>query len=205
MKLLFIGLLWGQENTTLFWSKLNPYGGISFQAVDIAFAGQPVFSNPPPYTGLLVGAHYPYTSSKDERFSFGPASHLCISLQLTGGLRTQYLIQVPLVAEVRYGARATRFNEQHVGIALASGLNFVNFQLLYITNSGITGKINQVFVSPVVSAEVIFNPTRSNATGVRFHVTPLRVRRNTKFVNFIDPIPIDYLNWAFTVLYYFGG
>ncbi|MGQ9863483.1 MAG: hypothetical protein ACUVRD_03230 [Bacteroidia bacterium] len=205
MKALLIGLLWAQDNTTSFWGKLNPYGGISFQAVDIAFAGQPLFSNPPPYTGLLVGAHYSYTSSKDERFSFGPASHVCLSLQLSGGLRTQYLIQVPAVLEVRYGARATRFNEQHVGIALAGGLNFVNFQLLYLTASGITGRINEVLLSPVVSAEVIVNPTRSSATGIRFHVTPLRVRRNTKLVDSIDPIPLDYLNWAFTILYYFGG
>ncbi|MCS7162560.1 MAG: hypothetical protein NZ958_04425 [Bacteroidia bacterium] len=184
------------------WAKLNPFFGGELCFIDIRFLNTPLFSYPTNYWGISLGSNYTYFRTENEVFAAGPGAQITGAFQFLGRYGTNWLLQIPLYAYARLGAGATAYNIQRLGIGGGVGVRFTTFQLTYTSVSGnYVGKMRQTFFNPTAFAEVTFNFRRTSPTTIRFYLDLLPSRRNTAIMGSIDPVPLDFRTFGFSILY----
>jgi hypothetical protein len=185
-----------------FWAKLNPFFGGELSFIDIRFLNAPLFSYPTNYWGLTAGSNYTYFRTENEVFALGPGVQLSGAFQFLGQYGTNWMIQVPVYGYARFGAGATAYNVQRLGIGAGAGIRLTSFQLTYSSLSGnYVGKLRQTFVNPTAFAEVTFNFRRVSLTTLRIYMDLLPSRRNTEVMGSIDPVPLDFRVFGGALIY----
>ncbi|GIV22415.1 MAG: hypothetical protein N3A68_08600 [Bacteroidia bacterium] len=201
---LYIGLVLAQEkllNEDL-WPKLNPFFGADLSFIDIRFLNAPLFSYPTNFWGITVGSNYTYFRTENEVFAAGPGIQVTGAFQFLGSAGANWMIQVPVYGYVRVGAGATAYNIQRIGLGAGAGLRFTTFQTTYTSLSGsYVGKLRQNFINPTAFVDITFNFRRVSPTTIRAYLDILPARRNTDILGSLDPVPLDFRTYGFSLIY----
>lgn len=198
-----IALTFGQRPASEdLWAKLNPFFGADLSFIDIRFANVPLFSYPTNYWGLTLGSNYTYFHSENEVLAAGPGAQVTGAFQFLGGAGTNWMVQVPVYGYVRLGAGATAYNVQRLGIGAGLGARFTSFQVTYSTLSGnYIGRLRQSFLNPTAFVDLTFNLRRTSPTTLRLYLDLLSSRRNTDILGSLDPTPLEFRTYGFSLIY----
>lgn len=199
----FIAAAFGQRpSSEALWSKLNPFFGADLSFIDIRFANVSLFSYPTNYWGLTLGSNYTYFHTENEILSAGPGAQVTGAFQFLGAGATNWMIQVPIYGYARLGAGATAYNVQRLGIGAGLGARFTTFQVTYSTLSGnYIGRLRQSFINPTAFVDLTFNLRRTSPTTVRLYLDLLSSRRNTDILGSLDPTPLEFRTYGFSLIY----
>lgn len=145
------------------------HGGFMYEFIRIAPKIGPAPDDPYlSYYGITFGTNYAIVHSNDQ-VSLSANPNVALAYSGFGG--TNFLAQAPMYLLARYGAGATKYNEQKVGVGAGIG---VNYTFLYI-NSGGT-ELNQGFANPSAIVELNLN-NRSSFYSIRAHWSLMRAEQ----------------------------
>jgi hypothetical protein len=102
------------------------------------------------------------------------------------GIKTDFLIQVPVLMGLRLGARSTTYNQQKIGVGVGLGVlyTYATYTQGYNgTSSTDTRTLN--YVAPQVQGELTLNMRSSVITG-RIHLSPLNLTNSVHVKNNVN-------------------
>lgn len=129
--------------------KFMLQGGFTYQFITLREKFAPAGARSVlPFYGLSVGMNYVLAHSNDQ-ISLGLNPNLNFSFQFSSLSGTSILAQGPVFLLARYGAGATPYNEQRVGIGAGVGLNY---SYLYLSQG--LDQVSKGFVNPSAVVEL---------------------------------------------------
>ncbi len=152
--------------------KLMPHLGFMWEFATASEAGGAQTEILQSFYNLNVGSYY-ILGQKNDIVSFGVQPNVEFGFNVTptvsGNLRFNYNLQVPVYLMARIGAGATPYNQQLLGLALGIGGNLVNYSVFFASGNN----LRTTYVAPGAVAEIHIQ-SRNSPMILRAHASPFQ-------------------------------